>query len=76
MAKTPLKQDQEPVAAEPEKRVPAFQINFYRVPNTKFWTSEFLKDGVVIPTPRSDYENSYVYNAALMERKMRLAVHE
>jgi len=73
MAKTSPKQDAAPVA---EPRVPAFQINFYRVPNTKFWTSEFLKDGVVVPTPRTDYENSYVYNAAIMERKMRLAVHE
>jgi len=59
---------------EPQERVPTFQFNFYRdADNPSEWTSEYLRDGTVVF--RSG-PNSFIMNAAVMERKMRMAVHE
>lgn len=61
--------------APEQPKVPTFEFRFFRsTDNPREFTSQYLRDGVVafeVTAP-----NSYQFNAAVMERKMRLAVHE
>lgn len=57
-------------AVEPQ---PTFAFVFFKHPDGQ-WTSQFLRDGEVkleVETP-----NTYQFNAAVMEQKLRMAVHE
>ncbi len=66
MAKAPLK--------EPQERVPTFAFLFFRNPDDPHeWTSEYLRDGVSV---HKSGPNSFIMNAAVMERKMRMSIHE
>ncbi len=67
MAKTPKAEE-----AAPE---PTFAFNFYQSKtNPKEWTSSYSRNGKVVF--EIDAPNSYQFNAAVIEMKMRLAVHE
>ena len=57
-----------------EKPVPKFSFEFYQTENPSEWTSRYLRDGEVVFEITAP--NTYQFNAAVMERRLRLAIHE
>jgi len=63
------------IKAEEAAPEPTFAFHFYQSKtDPKEWTSSYSRHGKVVFEITAP--NSYQYNAAVMEMKLRLAIHE